>query len=84
MLALLQATTDLQAIARQTVQYIMPEVIVTIFACGALVLDVLLCVFAFFSGAWLVIAIVVPITIPFCCCYCCGEWWADHCRPDQS
>jgi NADH-quinone oxidoreductase subunit N len=42
MLALLQATTDLQAIARQTVQLIMPEVILTLFACGALVLDVLL------------------------------------------
>lgn len=40
MLAIQQATTDLQAIAQQTVQYIMPEVIVTIFACGALVLDV--------------------------------------------
>ena len=42
MLALLQATTDLSAIARQTVQYITPEVILTVFACGALVLDVLL------------------------------------------
>jgi NADH-quinone oxidoreductase subunit N len=42
MLALLQATTDLQAIARQTVQFITPEVVLTIFACGALVLDVLL------------------------------------------
>ena len=42
MLALLQATPDLQAIARQTVQYITPEVILTLFACGALVLDVLL------------------------------------------
>jgi NADH-quinone oxidoreductase subunit N len=42
MLALFQATTELQAIARQTVQYIMPEVILTVFACGALVLDVLL------------------------------------------
>jgi NADH-quinone oxidoreductase subunit N len=42
MLALLQATTDLSAIARQTVQYITPEVILTLFACGALVLDVLL------------------------------------------
>src|SRR5205085_608269 len=42
MLALLQATTDLQAIARQTVQLIMPEVILTLFACGALVLDALL------------------------------------------
>src|SRR3989440_4134861 len=42
MLALLQVTTDLQAIARQTVQYITPEVILTLFACGALVLDVLL------------------------------------------
>ncbi|MEN3336284.1 MAG: NADH-quinone oxidoreductase subunit [Blastocatellia bacterium] len=42
MLALLQATTDLQAIARQTVQLIMPEVILIIFACGALILDVLL------------------------------------------
>jgi len=41
MLALLQATTDFQAIARQTVQYIAPEVILIIFACGALVLDVL-------------------------------------------
>ncbi|HJQ25224.1 MAG TPA: NADH-quinone oxidoreductase subunit N [Blastocatellia bacterium] len=42
MLADLQTTTDLGAIARQTVQYIMPEVILTLFACGVLVLDVLL------------------------------------------
>src|SRR5581483_3190012 len=42
MLADLQTTTDLQAIARQTVQYVMPEVILTVFACGALVLDVML------------------------------------------
>ncbi|HKQ03490.1 MAG TPA: NADH-quinone oxidoreductase subunit N [Blastocatellia bacterium] len=42
MLALLQAATDLSAIARQTVQYITPEVILTVFACGALILDVLL------------------------------------------
>ncbi|MGA9769213.1 MAG: NADH-quinone oxidoreductase subunit N [Blastocatellia bacterium] len=42
MLALLQATTDFQAIVQQTIQYIMPEVILTVFACGALILDVML------------------------------------------
>jgi NADH-quinone oxidoreductase subunit N len=42
MLALLQSTTDFQAIAQQTLRYIMPEVILTIFACGALILDVML------------------------------------------
>lgn len=42
MLALLQATTDFQTIVQQTTQYIMPEVILTVFACGALILDVML------------------------------------------
>ena len=34
--------TDFQTIARQAVQFIMPEGILTLFACGALVLDVML------------------------------------------
>jgi len=38
---MLQAT-DFQTIARQAVQFIMPEGILTLFACGALVLDVML------------------------------------------
>src|ERR1051325_2080963 len=42
MLALLQTPTDFQTIIQQTVQYIMPEVILTVFACGALILDVML------------------------------------------
>src|SRR5262245_14415942 len=42
MLALIQATNDFELIARQTVQFITPEVILTIFACAALVLDVML------------------------------------------
>jgi NADH-quinone oxidoreductase subunit N len=42
MLALLQANTDFQSVARQTAQLITPEVILTIFACAALVLDVML------------------------------------------
>ena len=42
MLALLQVNNDFQAIARQTAQLITPEVILTIFACAALVLDVML------------------------------------------
>jgi NADH-quinone oxidoreductase subunit N len=41
MLALLQAT-DFQAIATQATQFIMPEGILTLFACAALVLDVML------------------------------------------
>src|SRR5215467_368946 len=42
MLALIQATNDFDVIARQTVQFITPEVLLTIFACAALVLDVML------------------------------------------
>ena len=45
MLALIQAAPapiDLQLILNQTVQLIMPEVILTLFACAALVLDVML------------------------------------------
>ena len=42
MLALLQATTDYQAMARQAFQYLTPEVILVVFACGALILDVML------------------------------------------
>src|SRR5215471_17177963 len=42
MLALIQATNDFDVIARQTIQFITPEVILTIFACAALVLDVML------------------------------------------
>ena len=38
----MQASPDLQVIARQTGQLIMPEVILTLFACAALVLDVML------------------------------------------
>src|SRR5258708_18769878 len=41
MLALLQSP-DLQAVTHDTVQLIMPEVILTLFACAALVLDVML------------------------------------------
>lgn len=39
---MLQAPTDFQTIARETAQFIMPEAILTLFACGALVLDVML------------------------------------------
>ncbi len=42
MLALIQATNDLKTIGDQVVQLIMPEVILTLFACAALVLDVML------------------------------------------
>ncbi len=42
MLALLQTTVDISAIWQQTRQLIMPEVLLLLFACGALVLDVLL------------------------------------------
>src|SRR5215471_1007261 len=42
MLALIQATNDFEVIARQTIQFITPEVILTTFACAALVLDVML------------------------------------------
>src|SRR5262245_60714332 len=42
MLALLQAAADLQSIARDTAQFIIPEAIITLFACAALVLDVML------------------------------------------
>jgi NADH-quinone oxidoreductase subunit N len=38
----MQASTDFEVIARQTGQLIMPEVILTLFACAALVLDVML------------------------------------------
>src|SRR4030095_3892125 len=38
----MQVSPDLQVIARQTGQLIMPEVILTLFACAALVLDVML------------------------------------------
>jgi hypothetical protein len=38
---MLQAT-DFQTIARQATQFIMPEGILTLFACAALVLDVML------------------------------------------
>ncbi|MCI0489749.1 MAG: NADH-quinone oxidoreductase subunit N [Blastocatellia bacterium] len=40
--ALLQAATDFQTIARQAGQLIMPEAILTLFACAALILDVML------------------------------------------
>jgi NADH-quinone oxidoreductase subunit N len=40
--ALIQATNDLQTIARQTGQLIMPEAIMTVFACAALVLEPML------------------------------------------
>lgn len=42
MLALLQTTVDLSVIAKQTFQLLMPEVLLLIFACGVLVLDVML------------------------------------------
>jgi NADH-quinone oxidoreductase subunit N len=42
MLALIQATPDLQAIARQAAQMIVPETVLAIFACAALILDVML------------------------------------------
>jgi NADH-quinone oxidoreductase subunit N len=42
MLSLIQATNDLKTIADQVTQLIMPEVILTLFACAALVLDVML------------------------------------------
>jgi NADH-quinone oxidoreductase subunit N len=42
MLALLQTTVDFSAIVQQTRQLIMPEVLLLLFACAALVLDVLL------------------------------------------
>src|SRR5262252_9125406 len=42
MLALIQATSDFQTIARDTLQLITPELILTVFACAALVLDVML------------------------------------------
>ncbi len=42
MLALLQAAVDFKEIAHQASALIMPEVILTVFACAALVLDVLL------------------------------------------
>ncbi|HKV40891.1 MAG TPA: NADH-quinone oxidoreductase subunit N [Blastocatellia bacterium] len=42
MIALIQATTDFHTIVNQTTQLIAPEVILTIFACAALVLDVML------------------------------------------
>ena len=42
MLGLIQAATDFQAIARQAAQLIMPEAILTLFACAALVVDVML------------------------------------------
>src|SRR5262245_65838735 len=63
MLALIQATNDFELIARQTVQFITPEVILTIFACAALVLDVMLPrdrkkVVAWFSLAGVLLAMV--------------------------
>jgi len=39
---LLQTSTDFQVIARQTVQFIMPEAVLTLFGCVALVLEVML------------------------------------------
>jgi hypothetical protein len=42
MLALLQTTVDFSAIVQQTRQLIMPEGLLLLFACAALVVDVLL------------------------------------------
>jgi NADH-quinone oxidoreductase subunit N len=42
MLALLQAATDFSSIVQQATQFLMPEGILTLFACAALVLDVML------------------------------------------
>jgi NADH-quinone oxidoreductase subunit N len=42
MLGLIQAAIDYQKIATETAQLIVPEVVLTIFACAALVLDVML------------------------------------------
>ena len=39
---LLEGLTDFHTISRETVQLIMPEVILTVFGCAALILDVLL------------------------------------------
>jgi NADH-quinone oxidoreductase subunit N len=63
MLALLQTTVDFSAIVQQTRQLIMPEVLLLLFACAALVLDVLLPrkqkqVVAWLSIAGLVISLV--------------------------
>ena len=63
MLALLQTTVDISAIWQQTRQLIMPEVLLLLFACGALVLDVLLPrkqkhLVAWFSIAGLLVSLV--------------------------
>jgi NADH-quinone oxidoreductase subunit N len=42
MLALIQASSDFETIVRQTGELIMPEVVLTLFACAALVLEVML------------------------------------------
>src|SRR5499427_1961618 len=42
MLALIQATSDFQTNAQDTLQLLTPELILTVFACAALVLDVML------------------------------------------
>ncbi|HEX8183347.1 MAG TPA: hypothetical protein VF747_01310, partial [Blastocatellia bacterium] len=42
MLALLQTTPDFKNLIEQAAQYIMPEIILTIFACAALILDAML------------------------------------------
>ena len=42
MLALLQTTPDFKDLMQQAAQYIMPEIILTVFACAALILDAML------------------------------------------
>jgi NADH-quinone oxidoreductase subunit N len=42
MLALLQTTPDFKNLMEQAAQYIMPEIILTVFACAALILDAML------------------------------------------
>jgi NADH-quinone oxidoreductase subunit N len=68
MLAYLQTTVDLSAIWQQTRQLIMPEVLLLLFACAALVLDVLLPrkqkhLVAWLSVAGLLIALVSLIFV---------------------
>jgi NADH-quinone oxidoreductase subunit N len=63
MLALLQTTVDFSVIVQQTKQLLMPEALLLLFACAALVLDVLLPrkqkhLVAWFSVAGLLVALV--------------------------
>src|SRR5215208_6657904 len=42
MLAILQTTLDFNSLMQQAAQFIMPEIILTVFACAALILDAML------------------------------------------